>query len=88
MLNRSIVARRSHDRGHADHGGPVSQLTPESRYHEHYVPKWYRVSDADIDKKLDWIHRGFLTMALSASLEKHSPIPIQEQSRGLLLQSL
>ncbi|KAL8875979.1 MAG: hypothetical protein Q9198_005746, partial [Flavoplaca austrocitrina] len=44
-------------------GLPVSQLTPESRYHEHYVPNWHRVSDADIDQELDWVYKELLQQA-------------------------
>ena len=44
-------------------GLPMSQLTPESRYHEHYVPNWHRVSDADIDKELDWVYKDLLQQA-------------------------
>lgn len=36
-------------------GLPGSRLTPESRFHEHYMPNWHRVSDADIDKELDFL---------------------------------
>lgn len=44
-------------------GLPTSQLTPESRYHEHYLPNWHRVSDADIDKELDWVYKELLQQA-------------------------
>ncbi|KAL9042164.1 MAG: hypothetical protein Q9180_000791 [Flavoplaca navasiana] len=44
-------------------GLPVSQLTPESRYHEYYVPNWHRVSDADIDQELDWVYKELLQQA-------------------------